>query len=72
MPEVAKLIRVERVGRAFKLEINGEEFPYHLAGDQPITTRMEQDGFASIRFTLWAERLELIDEPFPGEVGDGA
>jgi hypothetical protein len=63
MPEIAKLIRVERVGSSFKFEINGEPFPYALPSDEPIVTRMEHGSFAALQITIIAERVEFIDAP---------
>ncbi|MFC3986451.1 hypothetical protein [Streptosporangium jomthongense] len=65
MPELPKLIRVERIGGSFfKLEINGEDFPHALIADAPITATMVQDSLASLNLTLMAERVEFIDDPF--------
>ncbi|MGW4422525.1 hypothetical protein [Streptosporangium sp. NPDC004631] len=65
MPDIPKLIRVERVGgRFFKLEINGETFPHALLADDPITATMAQGSMASLNITLVADRVEFIDEPF--------
>ncbi|MEU6725486.1 hypothetical protein ABZ917_17405 [Nonomuraea wenchangensis] len=65
-PRLAKLVRLERIGRSFKLEIDGEVFPYHLSGDEPIVTTLESSNMATVRFTLMAERLELVDDLFGG------
>lgn len=72
MSELIKLLRVERVGKSFQLEINGEVFPFAVA-DEPIETQMESEGgVAKLRLTLYAERLELVDEPIPSEVAADA
>jgi hypothetical protein len=62
-PRLADLVRVERVGRSFKLEIDGQPFEYAIDGDTPIETQMEREGMASLRFTLLANRVELVDQP---------
>jgi hypothetical protein len=67
MPKLIKVLRVERLGRSFKLEIDGEDFPYAVSADEPIETHMDADGVPSLRFTLFAERLELVDEPSPSK-----
>ena len=59
---LAKLVRLERVGSSFKLEIDGERFPYAIAGDDTITISMERESLATVRFSLMAERLELVDD----------
>lgn len=64
MPEIAKLIRVERAGSSFTFEINGEPFPYALPSDEPLVTRMEHDSLATLQITIMAERVEFIDAPF--------
>ncbi|MEV0830880.1 MULTISPECIES: hypothetical protein [Streptosporangiaceae] len=62
--EIAKLIRVERVGSSFRFEINGEPFPYALPADEPLVTRMERGSVATVQVTIMAERVEFIDAPF--------
>lgn len=63
-PEIAKLIHVERVGSSFRLEINGEPFPYHLTADSPIIASMDHEGIATLRITLMADRVEFVDQPY--------
>jgi hypothetical protein len=56
-----KLIRVERVGRTFSLTVDGEEFPYYIRDDD-IDVSVAQIRGGSVRLTLLAERVEVVND----------
>lgn len=69
-PRLAREIRIERHGRTGRLFIEGEEFPFHLASDDPITVGpISGDEVPTVRFTVFAERINVINDlaPLPDE-----
>ncbi|MFD3517705.1 hypothetical protein [Streptomyces sp. NPDC058657] len=73
-PRLAREIRVERHGRIARLFFDGEEFPFHLAGDDPIVVGpVTQDEVPTVRFTVLTDRVALVNalgyqDPEPNEV----
>lgn len=78
MSIVPKVIRIVREGRNFAMTVDGEEFPY-LVRDDDIEVSVARDRGGSVRLTLYADRVELVndfdnppddDEPAPAASGD--
>jgi hypothetical protein len=68
--ELAKVIRIERLTpRTVRLFLDGEEFPFYLA-DEPIEVRIERDSIGTVRLTLMAERVEVLDDLTPTPIID--
>ncbi|RPK76615.1 hypothetical protein EES45_22920 [Streptomyces sp. ADI97-07] len=66
MPRIAREIRVERHGRTARLFIDGDEFPFHIAADDPIVVGpISGDDMPTVRFTVLAERVDLINDYSP-------
>jgi hypothetical protein len=67
--KVAGVIRVERRGRIARLFIDDVELPYHLAREPIEVGPVDPDDMPSVRFTLLADRVEVVDaldpEPEP-------
>ncbi|MFD3980758.1 hypothetical protein ACFWR6_19425 [Streptomyces griseus] len=60
---LARVVRVERRGRDAHLFIDGEEFPFHIAADDPIVVGgVSPDDMPTVRFTVLAERVDLVNE----------
>jgi hypothetical protein len=69
---LAKVIRVERLApRSVQLFLDGEEFPFYLA-DERIEVRIDQDNVGTVRLTLMAERVEVLDDLTPTRIVDKA
>lgn len=69
MPEMAKLIEVEREGDKCTLRINGEEFAWHIAPGVDI--HVERDEAPSVTLTIMADEVQVADRfrpPPPPEV----
>ncbi|MEV8349060.1 hypothetical protein ACFVTT_15615 [Streptomyces niveus] len=65
-PRIAREVRVERRGRIARLFIDGDEFPFHIAADDPIVVGpISGDDFPTVRFTVLAERVDLINDFTP-------
>jgi hypothetical protein len=70
MPELAKLIEVEREGNKSTLRINGEEFAWHIAPG--VDLHIERDHAPSVTLTIMADEVQVADRfrpPPPPEVG---
>lgn len=61
MATMPAVIRIERVGRNFSLTIDGEEFPYYVRDDD-IEVSVAQLRGGSVRLTLLAERVEVVND----------
>ena len=61
MATMPQLIRIERVGRKFSFTVDGEEFPYYIRDDD-LEVSVAQLRGGSVRLTLLAERVELIND----------
>lgn len=59
--DLAKVVRLERLGNRFTLTIDGEPFPYYL-DRQPIVTTTSPDGIGIVMLPLIAERVEIVDD----------
>jgi hypothetical protein len=67
-PRLAREIRVERHGKIARLFIDGEEFPFHIAADDPINVGpIVPDELPSVRFTVLADRVDVVNafDPIP-------
>ena len=65
-PRIAREIRVERHGRTARLFIDGDEFPFHIAADDPIVVGpISGDELPTVRFTVLAERVDVINDFSP-------
>jgi hypothetical protein len=63
---IAREIRVERHGRIARLFIEGVEFPFHIAADDPIVVGpISGDDMPTVRFTVFAERINVINDFTP-------
>lgn len=61
MATMPAVIRIERVGRNFSLTIDGKEFPYYVRDDD-IEVSVAQLRGGSVRLTLLAERVEVVND----------
>ena len=61
MSIVPKVIRIVREGRNFSMTVDGEEFPY-LVRDDDIEVSVARDRGGSVRLTLYADRVELVND----------
>ncbi|MFJ8755682.1 hypothetical protein [Streptomyces cyaneofuscatus] len=60
---LARTIRVERRGREAHLFIDGDEFPFHIAADDPIVVGgVSPDDVPTVRFTVLAERVDMVND----------
>jgi hypothetical protein len=66
---IAREVRVERRGQIARLFIDGAEFPYTLAYEGIAVGDIHPDEMPTIRFTVIAERVDVINqfEPDPEE-----
>lgn len=64
--KLAKIITIVREwpGRT-KLFIDGEEFPYHISADRPISVHVSANDIGKVDLTLMAERVVVDDNMFP-------
>lgn len=68
MPDLAKHIEVIREGgRGYSLRVDGEEFPF-LVGET-ITTETGRDAMPSVKLELFADRVDVRDDPWPSVSG---
>lgn len=69
MPEVAKLIEVEREGDRVSLRVDGEEFPWYCAPGTDV--HIERGQTPSLTLTIMADEVQVSDRfrpPPPPEV----
>lgn len=66
MPEMAKLIRLERRGVGGRVLIDGQEFPWHIAADG-VGYTFDPESVPVVQLTLLAERIEVDDDFSPAQ-----
>lgn len=59
-PTLAGTIHIIREGEHFFMEIDGQEFPWHISADGPTVTTA-RDQFPSVSISILADNIELID-----------
>ncbi len=59
------VVRVVRRGARFSLTLDGEHFPWLV---ETVETVMSAQAAPTLRLTLAAERIEVIDEPAPAAI----
>lgn len=64
-PKLPDVIRVLRKGARFTLTLDGEHFPWLV---DVVETVMSAHSTPTIRLTLPASRIEVIDEPAPAAI----
>lgn len=69
MPDIAKLIEVEREGDSVTLRVDGEEFPWHLAPG--VDLHIERGASPRVTLALIADEVQVSDRlrpPPPPEI----
>ena len=69
-PRIAGVVRVERRGQIARLFIDGAEFPYALAYEGIEVGDVHPDDCPSVRFTVLADRVDVINQFDPDPEGD--
>lgn len=71
-PTLAKHAKVSRQpGKtAFDLEIDGQPFPWYVAGDEGVKVEMSTDRVSAVTITILVEHIELDDAMMRGRAAD--
>lgn len=64
MPTIAERITIRRSGRHFTLEVDGKEFPWHIAREDILTTTTAQ-GPGTVTLTIPAMHVIVDDDADP-------
>ncbi|MGO4630497.1 hypothetical protein AB4225_06070 [Streptomyces sp. 2RAF24] len=66
---IAREVRVERRGQIARLYFDGTEFPYLLAYEGIKVGDIHPDDMPTVRFTVLAERVDVINQFEPDPEG---
>jgi hypothetical protein len=63
-PTLAKSVKVTRKPghTSFDLQVDGQQFPWHLAGDDGVQVAMSTDRVSAVTITILAEHVEIDDQ----------